>query len=45
MAVGQTHGRGTALIVLSLDRPLEADVVEAIRASDGIQSASLVNVI
>ena len=45
MAVGQTHGGGTAMMVLALDRPLEADVVEAIRASDGIQGVSPVNVI
>jgi hypothetical protein len=31
--------------VLALDRPLEADVVEAIRAADGIQGVSAVNVI
>jgi D-3-phosphoglycerate dehydrogenase / 2-oxoglutarate reductase len=45
MAVGQTRGGGTAMMVLALDRPLEADVVEAIRAFDGIQGVSSVNVI
>ena len=45
MAVGQTRGGGTAMMVLALDRPLVSDVVEAIRATDGIQGVSPVNVI
>src|SRR5665213_3486273 len=45
MAVGQTQGGGTAMMVLALDRPLGAEVVEELRASDGIQAVSPVNVI
>jgi len=36
MAVGQTTGGGTALMVLSTDRALPAEVVEALRAASGI---------
>ena len=39
-----THG-GAAMMVLALDRPLETDVVAAIRAADGIRDVSAVTVI
>ncbi len=36
MAVGQTRGGGTALMVLALEQPLSNDVVASLRAADGI---------
>jgi D-3-phosphoglycerate dehydrogenase len=36
MAVGQTEGGGTALMILSTDRPLSADAFDALRATEGI---------
>jgi D-3-phosphoglycerate dehydrogenase len=36
MAVGQTTGGGTALMVLSTDRPVPAEVLEALRRAPGI---------
>jgi hypothetical protein len=36
MAVGQTSGGGTALMVLSTDRPVPSEVIGRVRAAAGI---------
>ena len=43
MQVGKTELEGTNLMVLTIDNDIPADVMEAVKAIDGIFDAKIVN--